>query len=219
MPSLPSGIDWIAGAVATAVLLPLLAIGIGMPFWIACIISVLAGGGVVAILAPRKLFAQLDASGAARGRIEFARELLTDAEPLAARMAAAATLIRAPNVAERVRHLVSIARDIFAAIEKDPLRVDRVRRFLTYYLPRAAEIAEAYGSLERSLTPNTARIAATGELIDRLDVAFTRYAASLQDTDLDKLDIELKLLKSSLDDDLGPIAPPTAARDQVKGKT
>src|ERR1700716_4251083 len=140
MPSLPSGIDWIAGAVATPVLLPLLAIGIGMPFWIACIISVLAGGGVVAILAPRKLFAQLDASGAARGRIEFARELLTDAEPLAARMAAAATLIRAPNVAERVRHLVSIARDIFAAIEKDPLRVDRVRRFLTYYLPRAAEI-------------------------------------------------------------------------------
>jgi 5-bromo-4-chloroindolyl phosphate hydrolysis protein len=219
MPTLPSGIDWIAGAVATAVLLPLLAIGVAMPFWIACIISVLAGAGIVSIVAPRKLFARLDASGAARGKIEFARELLTDAEPLATRMAAAATSIRAPNVAERVRHLVSMAREIFAAIEQDPLRVDRVRRFLTYYLPRAAEIAEAYGSLERSLAPNPARIAATGELIDRLDVAFTRYAASLQDADLDKLDIELKLLRSSLDDDLGPIAPPDAARDQAKGRT
>jgi 5-bromo-4-chloroindolyl phosphate hydrolysis protein len=219
MATLPSGIDWIAGAVATAVLLPLLAIGVAMPFWIACIISVLAGAGVVAMLAPKRLFERLDASGAARGKIEFARELLTDAEPLAARMAAAATSIRAPKVAERVRHLVSMAHDIFAAIEKDPLRVDRVRRFLTYYLPRAAEIAEAYGSLERSPAPDSARIAATGELIDRLDVAFTRYAASLQDADLDKLDIELKLLKSSLDDDLGPIAPPAAAPDQVKRRT
>jgi 5-bromo-4-chloroindolyl phosphate hydrolysis protein len=219
MAPLPSGIDWIAGAVASAVLLPLLAIGVAMPFWIACIISAAAGAGVVAIMAPRKLFAQLDASSAARGKIEFARELLTDAEPLAARLAAAATSITQPDVAQRVRHLVSMARQIFAAIEKDPLRLDRVRRFLTYYLPRAAEIAEAYGSLERSLAPNPARIAATGELIDRLDVAFTRYAASLQDADLDTLDIELKLLKRSLDDDLGPIASPAAAAvDQVKGR-
>jgi 5-bromo-4-chloroindolyl phosphate hydrolysis protein len=215
MPGLPSGNDWIAGTAATAVLLPLLAIGVAMPFWIACVVSIMAGAGVVAVLAPAKRFAKLDASGAARGKIEFARELLTDAEPLAARMAAAAAAIRAAKVAERVRHLVGLARDIFAAIEKDPLRVDRVRRFLTYYLPRAAEIADAYGSLERSPLPDSARIAATGELIDRLDTAFTRYAASLQDADLDTLDIELKLLKRSLDEDLGP----TAAPDQVKGRT
>ncbi len=51
---------------------------------------------------------------------------------------------------------------------------------------------------------DSARLAATGDLIDRLDTAFTRYAANLQEADLDKLDIELKLLKSSLDEDLGP---------------
>ena len=219
MPTLPSGMDWIAGAVATAVLLPLLAIGAGMPFWLAGLISLLAGAGTVAIFAPKKLFAQLDASGAARAKIEFARELLTAAEPMAGRMEAAAKSIRSREVAERVRRLVGTARDIFTAVEKDPLRIDRVRRFLTYYLPRAAEIAEAYGSLERSLVPNQARIAAAGELIDRLDLAFTRYAASLQDADLDTLDIELKLLKSSLDEDLGPIAGANAARDQVKGSS
>ena len=219
MPTLPSGMDWIAGAVAAAVLLPLLAIGAGMPFWLAGLISMLAGAGTVAIFTPKKLFAQLDASGAARGKIEFARELLTDAEPLVGRMEAAVKSIRSREVAERVRHLVGTARDIFTAIEKDPLRVDRVRRFLTYYLPRAAEIAEAYGSLERSLVPNQTRIAATRELIDRLDLAFTRYAASLQDADLDTLDIEIKLLKSSLDEDLGPVAGSAAARDQVKGST
>ena len=219
MPTLPSGMDWIAGAVATAVLLPLLAIGAGMPFWLAGLISLLAGAGTVAIFAPKKLFAQLDASGAARAKIEFARELLTGAEPMAGRMEATAKSIRSREVAERVRHLVGTARDIFTAVEKDPLRIDRVRRFLTYYLPRAAEIAEAYGSLERSLVPNQTRIAAAGELIDRLDLAFTRYAASLLDADLDTLDIELKLLKSSLDEDLGPIAGSTAARGQVKGSS
>ncbi len=204
MAGVPSGLGWIAGGVAAAVLLPSLAIGVGMPFWIAVLVSALAGGGIVAVMAPRRRFAELDASGAARGRIEFARELLTEAEPLTERMETAAAAIRTRVVAERVRHLVKIARDIFGAIERDPLRIDRVRRFLTYYLPRAAEIAEAYASLERSTVPDTARLAATRELIDRLDGAFTRYAANLQDADLDKLDIELKLLKSSLDEDIGP---------------
>jgi 5-bromo-4-chloroindolyl phosphate hydrolysis protein len=216
MATLPSGIDWIAGAVATAVLLPLLAIGVAMPFWIACIISVLAGAGVVAMLAPKRMFERLDASGAARGKIEFARELLTDAEPLAARLEVAVKSIRAAEVADRVRHLAAVSREIFAGVEKDPSRIDLVRRFLTYYLPRAAEIAEAYGSLERGNVPDTARIAATGDLIDRLDVAFTRYAANLQGADLGNLDIELKLLKSSLDEDLGP--PPQLGAPPDPGK-
>ena len=96
-------------------------------------------------------------------------------------------------------------------IEKDPLRIDRVRRFLTYYLPRSAEIVEAYGELERAAVPDPARLTSTRELIDRLDTAFTRYASSLQDADLDKLDIELKLLKSALDEDLGPATSRAAA--------
>ena len=218
MAAVPSGLDWIAGGVAAAILLPLLAVGVGMPFWIALPISALAGGGIIAVMAPKKLFAELDGSGAARGRIEFARELLTEAEPLTARMEAAAATIRSRAVAERVRNLVKTARDIFAVIERDPLRIDRVRRFLTYYLPRAADIAEAYGSLESSAAPDTTRLTATGALIDRLDTAFRRYGANLRDADLDKLDIELKLLKSSLDEDIGP-APPGVPLETKKGTT
>src|SRR5271154_758085 len=120
MAAAPSGLDWIAGGVAAAILLPLLAVGVGMPFWIALPISALAGGGIIAVMAPKKLFAELDGSGAARGRIEFARELLTEPEPLAVRMEAAAATIRSRAVAERVRNLVKTARDIFAVIERDP---------------------------------------------------------------------------------------------------
>ena len=54
MPSAWSGMNWIAGGAAAAILLPVLAIGIGMPFWIAGIISAAAGGGLVvpALAAP-----------------------------------------------------------------------------------------------------------------------------------------------------------------------
>src|SRR5262249_45039851 len=117
MPAAPSGLDWIAGGAAAAILVPLLAIGLGMPFWIALIVSGLAGGGIVAVMAPKRMFAELDASGAARGRIEFARELLTESEPLTERLEAAAAEIKTKGAADRVRHLVKVARDIFTAIE------------------------------------------------------------------------------------------------------
>ena len=208
--------NWIAGGAAAAILLPLLAIGVGMPFWIAGVISVAAGGGLVASLSPRKLFEGLDASGAARGKIEFARDLLTEAEPLAVRLEVAVSSIGTPKVAERVRHLARISREIFAGVEDDPLRVDRVRRFLTYYLPRAADLAEAYALLEKSSTRDPSRITATAYLIDRLDAAFTHYAANLHEADLGNLDIELKLLKSSLDEDLGPPSQLPAPPDPGK---
>jgi 5-bromo-4-chloroindolyl phosphate hydrolysis protein len=201
-----SGLNWLAGGAAAAILVPVLALGPGLPFWIACIASALAGGGLVILLAPATRFKALDASGVARGKIAFARELLTEADPFISRLEAAAKAIRAKTAVDRVRHLASVARGIFEAVEKDPLRIDRVRRFLTYYLPRAAEMAEAYQSLERDKGAEAARFDATREIIDRLDVAFTDYAANLRDADLDKLDIELKLLKRSLDEDLGSSA-------------
>lgn len=201
-----SGLNWLAGGAAAAILVPVLALGPGLPFWMACIASGLAGGGLVVLLAPATRFKALDASGVARGKIEFARELLTEADPFVGRLEAAAKAIQARMVADRVHHLANVARSISEAIEKDPLRIDRVRRFLTYYLPRAAEMAEAYQTLERNPAAEAARFNATREIIDRLDVAFTDYAANLRDADLDKLDIELKLLKRSLDEDLGSAA-------------
>lgn len=199
-----SGFNWLAGGIAAAVLLPVLSLVVQLPFWLAGVAALFACGGLGLLLTPRNRYAQLQASGIARGKIEFATELLADAEPLVRRIEVAAKAIRAaPAVGYRVRHLAGAARGILRGVEQDPLKIDRVRRFITYYLPRAAEMAEAYSLLEKQAAPRADRVAATSELIDRLDIAFTRYADSLVDADLDKLDIELKLLKTSLDEDLG----------------
>lgn len=200
----PGRMSWIAGAAAAAILLPLLVFGAGMPLWAACVVSVAAGGGLSVSISPRKPFERLDGSGAARGKIAFARDLLAEAEPHAVRLEVAAGSIGTPKVADRIRHMARVAREIFAGVEDDPLRVDRVRRFLTYYLPRAADLAENYASMERGAMRDASRVATAGELIERLDGAFTHYAANLQQADLGNLDIELKLLRDALDADLGP---------------
>jgi 5-bromo-4-chloroindolyl phosphate hydrolysis protein len=214
-----SGLNWIAGGAVAAILLPALAIGIGLPFWLVLVAGAVAGGGVAMALTPPKPFEQLEASGVARAKIELARELLDDAEPMLRRLEEAIKTIRNAGTRDRARHLANIGHDILGAIKEDPLRIDRVRRFLTYYLPRAAEMAEAYARLERSAAPDLARLAATGGLIERLDTAFTQYAANLQSGDLDKLDIELKLLKSSLDDDLGPQNPQASPTDAASKRS
>jgi 5-bromo-4-chloroindolyl phosphate hydrolysis protein len=205
--ALASGFNWLAGSVAAAILLPLLSVVVQLPFWLAFVTAVLACGGIGLVFAPRGRYARLDASRIGRAKIGFAAELLADAEPLVVRIEIAGRAIKTVNVKYRVSHLASVARGILKGVEQDPLKIDRVRRFITYYLPRAAEMTEAYGLLEKQAAPRADRIAATRELIDRLDGAFTRYADSLVDADLDKLDIELKLLKTSLDEDLGASQP------------
>lgn len=214
-----SGLNWIAGGAVAAMLLPALAIGVGLPFWLALAASVGAGGGVAMVLTRPKPFEQLEASGVARAKLELARELLDDAEPILRRIEEATQTIRNAIVRDRARHLANVGHDILGVVREDPLRIDRVRRFLTYYMPRAAEMTEAYARLERSAAPDLARLAATGGLIDRLDTAFTQYAANLHSGDLDKLDIELKLLKSSLDDDLGPQNPQASPTDAASKRS
>jgi 5-bromo-4-chloroindolyl phosphate hydrolysis protein len=198
------GVNWIAGGLAAAVLIPALALGLGAPYVLSVMIALLAGGGTVVLLAPRERFEGLDAAAIGRGRIQLAKELLDEADPLVQRMQAAAKAIRSDAVRQRVGHLAVSAKGILAAVETDPLKIEPARRFLTYYLPRSAEVAEGYHMLEQMKLPDAQRMQATSELLDRLDGAFAKYADGLLDVDMSRLDIELKLLKSSLDDDLGP---------------
>lgn len=202
-----TGFNWIAGGTVAAVLVPALSLGLGAPFAVALGVAVLAGAGAVLALAPRSPLDGFTGNAMARAKVELVTELLAEARPIAERLEETGLSLETRAVGERVRHLAGMARRILAGLEADPLKVDRVRRFLTYYLPRAAEMADAYARLETRATPDTERIGMTRAIIERLDDAFTKYADNLIDADLDGLDVELKLLRQSLDDDLGQRAP------------
>lgn len=203
--SAPAGWNWLFGGAAAAVAMPALAIGLGAPFWISLLAALLAGGGVTFALTPRTRLDRLDASGLSQAKIAFARDLLADADGLTRRISTAANAISDTRASQRFRHLAEAGHAILDTITEDPLKIDRARRFITYYLPRAAELAEGFVLVEKLKTPDPQRRENMNELINRLDIAFTRYADNLHDADLDRLDIEMKLLKSSLDDELGPM--------------
>lgn len=195
--------NWVAAGAAAAILLPVLVFGFGLPFPVATAVAALAFAGLVFLLQPRRLFEGIDVSKVGRARLDVARKVLTEAEPAVERLAATAARVRSPTIKGRVERLAATARAIVAGVEADPSRLASVQRFLTYYLPRAGDLAESYAVLEHQRSPDPARVSQVEELIGKLDEAFTHYADSLLESDLSGLDVELRLLQSSLEEDMG----------------
>jgi len=102
-----------------------------------------------------------------------------------------------------VRHLAEIAADVFAKVETNPESAGTVRRFLSYYLPRAAEVAEGFAVIEAKRQPDTARLQEIGLVLTKLEDAFAHYSDSLVEDRLDTLDTELRLIQASLKEDIG----------------
>jgi 5-bromo-4-chloroindolyl phosphate hydrolysis protein len=195
-------LNWIISGVAAAVLLPLL-FWIGVPFWLAAVLAVIAFAGLVVLFSPRKLFEGLNIASVGKEKVAFAQELLNDALPAAARLREASAKITDKTVRDRVQHLTAICQDVFAKVEQNPGNASAVRRFLSYYIPRAAEVAEGYALLEDRHAPDAAKLTEVGGVIEKLEGAFVHYADSLADSELGSLDVDLKLIQASLKEDLG----------------
>jgi len=195
--------NWIVAGLAAAIVVPVLSFYAGMPIWIAAVIGLLVFVGLIFVLAPRGLFEGLDAKAIGRGRLEFARDLLNSATPAARRLEASAAQIASKETAKRVRHLAEIAADVFAKVEANPESAGTVRRFLSYYLPRAAEVAEGFAVIEAKRQPDATRLQEVDLVLTKLEDAFVHYSDSLVDDRLDTLDTELRLIQASLKEDIG----------------
>ncbi len=195
--------NWIVAGFIAAVMVPALSFLAGMPIWIAAIIGFLVFVGLIFVLAPKRMFEGLDAKAIGKGRLDFARDLLSAAAPAAQRLEVSATRISSRETAKRVRHLAEIATDVFAKVEANPESAGTVRRFLSYYLPRAAEVAEGFAAIEAKRQPDAARLQEVELVLAKLEDAFVHYSDSLADDRLDTLDTELRLIQASLKEDIG----------------
>lgn len=193
--------NWIVAGAVAAILLPVLAV-IGVPFVIAAILAALAFVGLVILLSPRRLFEGINIAGIGKQRLEFARELLTEAAPAAERLGMAGRRIADPIVRHKVTNLADISREILEKVEANPARASAARRFLSYYLPQAAEVAEGYATIESKRAPKPERLEAVAGMIEKLEGAFIHYADDLAESDLGTLDVDLKLIEASLKEDM-----------------
>ncbi|QPC93604.1 5-bromo-4-chloroindolyl phosphate hydrolysis family protein [Mesorhizobium sp. INR15] len=195
--------NWIAAGIVSAALLIGLNFLTHFPFLVSAIIAALVFAGLVFVLAPRQLFEGLDLGSVGGSRVAFARELLAQAQPAAERLAATARSIPDKDMAAKVKNLSDIAADVISRVEAKPESASSVRRFLTYYVPQAAEVAEGYAALANRRAPNQARLASIGSVVTKLQDAFVHYADSLADSELGTLDVDLRLIQESLKEDIG----------------
>jgi hypothetical protein len=195
-------LNWIIGGLVAALLVPLLAFGLNLPFILAVVIAAVAFAGLVILLAPRRLFEGLDVGRFGRDKVAFATDLLTAAAPSATRLGNAAARIRAPDIRTQVEHLAGIAHDVLGKVEANPTQAPAVRRFLSFYLPQAAQVADGYAVLEAQRAPDAKRLGDVSAMIGKLEQAFIHYADSLAEADLGSLDVELRLIERSLKEDL-----------------
>lgn len=140
-------------------------------------------------------------------------ELFAEAEPAVERLDTASKDIRDGGMRQRYQHLTSSARAILRALDENPADAMRLRRFLLYYLPRAADLAEGAAAMSKQTNPDLARFRALADLTGRLDDAFSRFADSLVDDDLEKLDLEMKLMADALDEDFGRPSSKDSSKD------
>jgi 5-bromo-4-chloroindolyl phosphate hydrolysis protein len=192
----------IAG-IGSAVVLVGLAVFTQFPFILSLVIAILVFTGLAMLFAPRRLFEGIDVKALGGGRVAFARDLLTQAVPFAERLRTAAGKISDKEVGAKVKTLADIASDVFTKVEANPASAGNVRRFLTYYLPRAAEIAEGFDIMESARAPDAARLDEVRSVISKLEEAFIHYADSLTEAELGTLDTNLRLIQASLKEDLG----------------
>lgn len=194
--------NWIVAGIVAAILLPVLSLSVGVPLWISAVISVIVFMALVLLLAPRRLFEGIDVKAIGSGRVAFARDLLNEAQPHAERLRAAAAEIRDKTTADRVGHLAEIAADVFTKVEANPANAPVVKRFLSYYVPRAAELAEGFAAVEAKRAPDTTQLEDVRSVLVKLEEAFVHYADSLIDDELGSLDTDLRLIQASLKEDI-----------------
>jgi 5-bromo-4-chloroindolyl phosphate hydrolysis protein len=185
-----------------AALLPLLTFLGDLGFLSAMGFSALGGGGVYLTLSREIGDVDLDESNLDAGQRETARQILSEALADVARLERAAKRIRSGSTSKQAAHLVALFNKTITDVTRDPERLGSVRRLLTFYAPRAADIAEAYVSIENGPLPDRARLDRAEASLRKIDEAWAHFADKLAAPDKTNLDIELDLLDQSLKTDL-----------------
>jgi 5-bromo-4-chloroindolyl phosphate hydrolysis protein len=196
-------VDWtdIVAGLAGGLFAPIATFGFGLPWWASVPGALLVFFGVRLAVQPRRLFEGFDFGEADKASLELAREILSDARVQLDRLAEAARDMSSVNVRRKLEHLRGIAVRVVDEVEHKPSRVNNVRRLLTYYLPAAVRLADGYRVLERANAPDRERLTATDAMIGRLDQVFGRYADRLSQDEVEGLDVELRLLENSIQDE------------------
>lgn len=201
-----NGTDTLVAGIVAAVLLPVLALGVKMGLFPAALVSIAVFFALRALLGRTAPSAQAiegpDPTPMAEAQEDNARALIEEGRAALARLRAAGRNLADKDLNADARRLYHTSDRLLKDIEADPARAMSVRRFITFYLPNAASVAEGWRQLEGRALPAPERLAQTRETFDALNEAAERYANALVQPQVQTLDLDLKVLKDALKHDL-----------------
>lgn len=218
--------DLVAGGVGAigALVTVAAAFGLGLPLWLAFVTAGVGYAGTRLALTqiPHE---PIDPVRLTAATGDLAREVVVAARGETRKLLNSASTVREPRVRAHLMNLYTLGSRVIGEVERNPQRLGSVRRLLTYYLPAAARLGEGFQVLETARYPDGARLAATATMIERLHETCARQADRLNETDVDGLDVELRLLGDALQDEErrrpaalaapGMSLPEAAARDEA----
>lgn len=197
------GTSTLLAAVAAALTLPLLALGLNLPWWLALLVAVAVFGGVWLMLKPGGgLGVGLSDASLLEARSDTAQGLLREAADAIERLRKVRREIKDAPMRTEIARLLEVGDKVVREVREDPSRAMAVRRLLTFYLPNAASVADGWRTLETRATPSAERMTQTREVMGGLSQAFAKYADDVAEPELQTLDLDLKVLKDALKADL-----------------
>jgi 5-bromo-4-chloroindolyl phosphate hydrolysis protein len=200
---------YVIAALAAVVALPVFVLAFQAPVWLALLTSaaIFAVLGLFAAVRTPLINAERTAKGInppmpGKGGPAM-KAAFGEALPALARIEKVIDETPKNQLRDRLERISETGRKIILEVEEDPARLGAVTRLLTYYLPRTADLSEAYAELRAREIDAPERRAAMEDVAEKLEHAFVHYAERLVDNDMRGVDMDIKLLNEALREDLG----------------
>jgi 5-bromo-4-chloroindolyl phosphate hydrolysis protein len=130
---------------------------------------------------------------------EEIQAMLEAGEKRAQEIEQATKAVKEPTFVDSVRRAMLTVRNIFEYLARNPGRVRRARKFLSYYLDTMLFIVRSYADLEGSNDPEIAASRAKMlEVLGTIEGAFEKQYAVLLRNDVLDIDAEIEVLRSTL---------------------
>jgi hypothetical protein len=204
------GAGLLAGGVASLALPPVAAVGVG--FLAAAggyytvklarnVASSLAGGGSLRRLGPPP---QVTADDLPRSRKDLIQRVVDETtghlrtlQNVARRLAS-----EDPDGASVCERLVTAGERLCAGIAEEPSKFETAQRALTYYVPKAAYVAETF--LSPSDGPrDKGRSQEARQVLGRMEMLLEKTLMDMRGIDEAEMNLEMRLINQALDEELG----------------
>lgn len=149
-------------------------------------------------------------------------DLMLTAKHDLGRIRGAAAGIEDATLARQFRDLADRADRVLEKVMADPTKLGAARHFFASHLPRSADLAEGAGVLSRQENPDPLRRQKLIDIAHRLAEAVRTTDEGLSAAELQRLDIDLRLLNADLAAplrDLEPVAVSTAEPQKSRART